>query len=631
MPTLYAALGAESEATLADLKACFKRRALSVHPDKQGGSKEAFQLVYAAFERLSDPVARAKYDQTLRATSSKRLHRSPERRKRTRRTGSSRSCGGNSNDNISSKSNSSATGISSINSHTSNSSRYSNGNRNLNFNSKISVNKLRAGGRSRQSHGMEGGSEDERRKTQGDSSSNGASNTQGSSDKNSCQKEAWNKGEIRILYRVHRLLKLQTRTVREQIVSGVLSQEFRVALADWVIASRSAKPGDATPKKNPDHPVRPDVRVSKRLCTRGSTEDGVASISSGSSEISDDEDLEQECEVLAVCDSTCDADFKLGSETPMLDPMVLCDDACVDDQEFKEEWRGIDQRSKEKDPREASRGASEVKNIFCRRFGERLHYQAQVSLSNLRVRARLCSDLSVAVDHLILLTALKRQALCADDLPGGSSAAAKTIVERTQLAYEQVKGDAGADAFADLAAVFWVQLGNRYWIGDNTMSTAACKSLDEVLPIWRRFLDLQLELSPDGSGDLWVGRAGYLRNLSPTRLEEHWNHFKQIFLDIWGALPSHDMQRQLGRMEALVAANAPYREKMLQNWNLRRMRREERNQRRFNRAQTLPAERARRLATRWADLRAKRLLRQRAAAARGLEQRRPQGQGRTEM
>ncbi|CAE8614997.1 unnamed protein product [Polarella glacialis] len=277
--------------------------------------------------------------------------------------------------------------------------------------------------------------------------------------------QAWNKVEIRILCWIQRLLKQQTQTERQQIVSGVLSQELRVALAEWVIASRSAQPGGASPNKNPGHLIRPDVHVSKLLCTRGSTEDGVASSSSGSSDISDDEDLEQQCELFAVCDSTCDVDLGLGGETLVLDPMVLCDDANVDDQQFKVEGRSIDHGSKEQDSRAESRGASDVKNISCQQLGGKVYYKASVSLGNLNVSSRCCTNLAVAVDHLILITALKRQALCADDLPGGISVAAKTVVERTQLAYEQLKRDAGAEGLADLTATFCLHLQKKYWIG----------------------------------------------------------------------------------------------------------------------------------------------------------------------
>ncbi|CAE8581971.1 unnamed protein product [Polarella glacialis] len=59
--SLYQVLGCEPGALFAELRAGFKRRALSVHPDK-GGSKEAFQQVLAAFETLADSAARATYD-----------------------------------------------------------------------------------------------------------------------------------------------------------------------------------------------------------------------------------------------------------------------------------------------------------------------------------------------------------------------------------------------------------------------------------------------------------------------------------------------------------------------------------------------------------------------------------------
>ncbi|CAE8701772.1 unnamed protein product [Polarella glacialis] len=59
--SLYQVLGCEQVASFAEIRACFKRQALSVHPDK-GGSKEAFQQVLAAFEILADPLARARYD-----------------------------------------------------------------------------------------------------------------------------------------------------------------------------------------------------------------------------------------------------------------------------------------------------------------------------------------------------------------------------------------------------------------------------------------------------------------------------------------------------------------------------------------------------------------------------------------
>lgn len=65
---LYSALGIEPSAWRSaaprDIRVAFKRRALSVHPDK-GGSREAFHLVLDAFETLSDPGSRNRYDRSL--------------------------------------------------------------------------------------------------------------------------------------------------------------------------------------------------------------------------------------------------------------------------------------------------------------------------------------------------------------------------------------------------------------------------------------------------------------------------------------------------------------------------------------------------------------------------------------
>ncbi|CAE7195061.1 DNAJ1 [Symbiodinium sp. CCMP2592] len=63
--THYEVLGTDPQASLCELRAAFKRRALALHPDK-GGSKEGFQRALHAFEVLSDDVSRAQYDTDLR-------------------------------------------------------------------------------------------------------------------------------------------------------------------------------------------------------------------------------------------------------------------------------------------------------------------------------------------------------------------------------------------------------------------------------------------------------------------------------------------------------------------------------------------------------------------------------------
>ena len=64
MPSLYEALRVSNSAAEGELRSAYRRQALATHPDK-GGTPEAFRLVVAAFETLTDPVRRAAYDQQL--------------------------------------------------------------------------------------------------------------------------------------------------------------------------------------------------------------------------------------------------------------------------------------------------------------------------------------------------------------------------------------------------------------------------------------------------------------------------------------------------------------------------------------------------------------------------------------
>lgn len=60
--TLYDDLGVSPTASPAEVKRAYKRRASKAHPDKEGGSKEAFQSIARAYAILSDDSARKRYD-----------------------------------------------------------------------------------------------------------------------------------------------------------------------------------------------------------------------------------------------------------------------------------------------------------------------------------------------------------------------------------------------------------------------------------------------------------------------------------------------------------------------------------------------------------------------------------------
>jgi hypothetical protein len=63
----YAVLGVSPDASQEEIKEAFRRRALECHPDRaadgeEAAAKEEFLRVRKAFDRLSDPQARAAYD-----------------------------------------------------------------------------------------------------------------------------------------------------------------------------------------------------------------------------------------------------------------------------------------------------------------------------------------------------------------------------------------------------------------------------------------------------------------------------------------------------------------------------------------------------------------------------------------
>lgn len=61
---LYATLGVTPDASAANIKAAFRKKASEAHPDREGGSTEAMKAINEAWAVLGDPERRARYDQT---------------------------------------------------------------------------------------------------------------------------------------------------------------------------------------------------------------------------------------------------------------------------------------------------------------------------------------------------------------------------------------------------------------------------------------------------------------------------------------------------------------------------------------------------------------------------------------
>lgn len=60
----YAELGLGKDASEAEIRKAYRRRAAETHPDTKGGKRESFDLVVLAKDVLSDAGRRAKYDET---------------------------------------------------------------------------------------------------------------------------------------------------------------------------------------------------------------------------------------------------------------------------------------------------------------------------------------------------------------------------------------------------------------------------------------------------------------------------------------------------------------------------------------------------------------------------------------
>ena len=62
----YETLGISKDASAADIKKAFKKKAMKYHPDRNAGDKESekkFKEVKEAFDVLSDPQKKSMYDQ----------------------------------------------------------------------------------------------------------------------------------------------------------------------------------------------------------------------------------------------------------------------------------------------------------------------------------------------------------------------------------------------------------------------------------------------------------------------------------------------------------------------------------------------------------------------------------------
>ena len=76
----YEVLGVPISASAATIRTAYRRLALALHPDRAGReSTDAFRKIAAAYEVLSDPIKRARYDERLTRSAAGRTRPASDR------------------------------------------------------------------------------------------------------------------------------------------------------------------------------------------------------------------------------------------------------------------------------------------------------------------------------------------------------------------------------------------------------------------------------------------------------------------------------------------------------------------------------------------------------------------------
>ncbi|CAE8628011.1 unnamed protein product [Polarella glacialis] len=615
--SLYQVLGCEPGALFEELRACFRRRALSVHPDK-GGSKEAFQQVLAAFETLADPAARATYDQrhaaAVRPATYTRAEQDAEaeggrgRKRKRRRTGEERQ---------QSRSSSAFGGAATPREEQQPKQRRQQQHQQQQQQQQQQLQQQQQQPQPRAQAKQSTGASSQDRPCQEQDDSTPASQTQELEVKKTIsvaeqvpadqqqqpqqqpqqqqqqqqpeQQKSQGAAQVSeefLLEKLRQLLQRLPPAVRKAVIEEI-PQNMRRALELWMLDRRTQA-------------TRTDAEVSQKLCQRSGdcSEDTSDDSSQDSSECNE---ADADCG-LALCDTTAacrDASCKEvismsddSSDMSEQEPdthVAVSFGADVPDktlsimQGFEEEFPP--EVAAEGGPGSGSHvsrrnrhGRTCVQGIACVRD---TCYRACQLIGILSLESRVVPDLATALDHLAVITVLKQRAQHGV-FDGGN------FDDCMRRALAETESEVGVEAMEDLNLKFYLTVSKSYWVS-NSLHTLRTACLETALAHRGKFAELQQELSHRG-----IVSPGLLNRFSIADLEDNWRRFSALYIEACcgpaetanlDASSPKSRDAVAKRLAALVEANSAHREKQLRAWNCRQMLYEERLQRQAERTE----------------------------------------------
>lgn len=206
-------------------------------------------------------------------------------------------------------------------------------------------------------------------------------------------------------------------------------------------------------------------------------------------------------------------------------------------------------------------------------FGRSDWYRAIVSTGNFRFLSRRVEDLTLALDFLVVLTALKLRVKQCSDFASFAQHV-RTSVHAILLEHEITPDQLGL--------IYCVPVHIKCFFGPGARverNTPFYSDLDQALRVWERLNEFRWHrdfshrsLRKDRRLRLWM----------QTFFEE-WPHFRNIYLDILEE-GGHSRSLCKERLDQAELASQRYRDKHIELWNARAMKHEDVRQRRVDAA-----------------------------------------------